>query len=144
MIPCTDCGAEMKSDGYLLSCPNCPERVQMGSTPLSDMFRRNAKFTNYVRQQNPTNVNIKDNLSWLVFNTLALGAEWGELAQEIPWKWWKEGKIDEGKIAEELIDALHFMFNIFDELGYGPDDIYRAYVEKNEENWKRFRERWES
>ncbi len=111
---------------------------------LKDMVARNKLFTDYVREKNPLNVNIGDTMSWLAFNGLALGAEWGEVIRELPWKWWKTQDMDGDRVAGELIDMFHFMFDMLDELGYGPEEIWMSYVAKNEENWRRFRENWES
>lgn len=141
MDTCPVCVAETKPRGNYSKCVRCGFEFHFDDM-LRDIVRRNKLFTDYVRNKNPTNVNIGESLSWLVFNALALGAEWGELAQEIPWKWWKEGKIEKEKIAGELIDMFHFVLVIFDEIGYTSEDIWQAYIAKNEENWKRFRKRW--
>jgi dimeric dUTPase (all-alpha-NTP-PPase superfamily) len=61
-----------------------------------------------------------------------------ELQRETNWKWWKkEGKIDYGKIKEEIIDIWHFLLQISIESGLDPKTLVEKYMDKNKENLDR-------
>ena len=71
-----------------------------------------------------------------------LTVELGEFLVELPgFKDWKkypqDMPIDNGAAKEELIDALHFMLNIFLAMGMSAEDIYRTYLCKADVNQQR-------
>lgn len=113
-----------------------------GKDMLADIIERNKSFTQFARKYSPLKKEIPKG-EFLRRLYIAIVSEVGELSHEIPFKWWGRGvdEINEERIAEELVDQLHFIFIMFDEIGYSAGDIYDAYIEKNNENWKRFKEK---
>ena len=48
---------------------------------------------------------------------------------------------DRMRALEELVDLLHFFMVAVDDLGFTATDLYKAYIQKNDHNWKRFKEK---
>ncbi len=81
-----------------------------------------------------------DQSTWVQKEVLALLAELAELLDEVNFKWWKEPRpVDPERVKEELVDVLHFYVSLCLKCGFGAEDIYRAYLAKNEENFRRQR-----
>lgn len=75
---------------------------------------------------------------WVVGLTIAMESEIDEIRREVNWRWWKNPKpIDMDALQEEVIDVWHFLLALSREVGLGPDDIHRIYMEKNAENHAR-------
>lgn len=128
---------------------------------LVDMFIRNRKFTEFTRANNPRTGSLPEDAIKqtplldsdvkkrlvdevrLMRVYFAMQDELAEYMAHLPWKWWGRGvhTLDKEKMLEELIDLLHFVFVAVDDMGYTPQDIYHAYVKKNNHNWKRFKEK---
>ena len=125
---------------------------------LTDMFERNSKLTKFLRENAPRGDMPEDILQTIeqtpevvaaiqevrtLRNTLAMYAETAEYNDETKFKWWGRGAWEQQKpkSLEELIDLLHFFFIAVEDLGYGPNDIYKEYCRKNEVNWQRFKEK---
>jgi dimeric dUTPase (all-alpha-NTP-PPase superfamily) len=71
-------------------------------------------------------------------NMLAIIVELSESLQETAWKpWKKQQETDYKKLKEELVDALHFMLNLFIFAGMNAEDIFNEYMKKNKVNFKR-------
>jgi dimeric dUTPase (all-alpha-NTP-PPase superfamily) len=61
-----------------------------------------------------------------------------ELTDSVPWKWWaKYQKFDEQNARVEVVDLFHFLISLAQVLGMSADDVFAAYVKKNEVNFKR-------
>jgi NTP pyrophosphatase (non-canonical NTP hydrolase) len=76
----------------------------------------------------------------------ALIAETLELSDELGWKSWKPPKIaDKDRILGEYADLLAFLGTytayIISVIGVYPEELVQAYLEKVEENYRRFDER---
>ena len=64
-----------------------------------------------------------------------LSNEVEELRNTPPWKYWSRNeKFEREEAREEAINILHFLLQVFDELGMDASDIYNEYMEKNEVN----------
>jgi dimeric dUTPase (all-alpha-NTP-PPase superfamily) len=64
--------------------------------------------------------------------------EMAELTDSVPWKWWaKYQKFDEQNARVEVIDLFHFLISIAQVLGMSADDVYQAYLKKNQVNHQR-------
>jgi len=75
---------------------------------------------------------------WILNYTRALSQELAELTDSVPWKWWaKYQKFDEQNARVEVVDCLHFLISMAQVLGMSADDVFAAYVKKNEVNLKR-------
>ena len=54
------------------------------------------------------------------------------------WKWWaKYQKFDEQNARVEVVDLFHFLISLAQVLGMSADDVFNAYVKKNEVNCQR-------
>lgn len=111
---------------------------------LIDMYEKNCRLTSSVVKEDPAllRLEIKSD-RFRRLNTIAMLSELGESTHYLNWKWWGRGvdHTDREKYVEELIDLLHFVFAGFQSFGMTAEDIHKAYITKNEENWKRFKEK---
>ena len=68
---------------------------------------------------------------WVLNYCRAMGQEIAELTDSVPWKWWaKYQKL-------EVVDLFHFLISLAQVLGMSADDVFAAYVKKNEVNFQR-------
>lgn len=75
---------------------------------------------------------------WILNYCRAMGQELAELTDSVPWKWWaKYQKFDEQNARVEVVDLLHFLISMAQVLGMSADDVFAAYVKKNEVNLRR-------
>jgi dimeric dUTPase (all-alpha-NTP-PPase superfamily) len=75
---------------------------------------------------------------WILNYCRAMGQELAELTDSVPWKWWaKYQKFDEQNARVEVVDLLHFLISMAQVLGMSADDVFQAYVKKNEVNLRR-------
>jgi dimeric dUTPase (all-alpha-NTP-PPase superfamily) len=75
---------------------------------------------------------------WLLNYTRAMTQEIAELTDSVPWKSWaKYQKFDEQNARVEVVDLFHFLISMAQVLGMSADDVFAAYVKKNEVNFKR-------
>lgn len=75
---------------------------------------------------------------WILNYTRAMQQEMAELIDSVPWKWWaKYQKFDEQNARVEVVDLFHFLVSMAQVLGMSADDIYQAYLKKNEINHQR-------
>lgn len=75
---------------------------------------------------------------WVLNYCRAMSQEIAELTDSIPWKWWaKYQTFDEQNARVEVIDLFHFLISIAQVLNMSPEDLYQAYLKKNEVNNKR-------
>jgi len=76
-------------------------------------------------------------------NIIAMYREIGEYVDCHSLKWWGRGvdELDREHAIEEMIDLLHFVMIGFDLLDCTPEEIYHEYVNKNDENWERFKKK---
>jgi dimeric dUTPase (all-alpha-NTP-PPase superfamily) len=84
------------------------------------------------------NINDEEKAKWILNYTRAMSQEMAELIDSVPWKWWaKYQKFDEQNAKVEVIDLFHFLISIAQTLGLTADDVFNAYLKKNEVNHKR-------
>ena len=75
---------------------------------------------------------------WVLNYCRAMGQEIAELTDSVPWKWWaKYQKLDEQNARVEVVDLFHFLISLAQTLGMSADDVFAAYVKKNEVNFQR-------
>lgn len=75
---------------------------------------------------------------WVLNYCRAMSQEIAELTDSVPWKWWaKYQKFDEQNARVEVVDLFHFLISLAQVLGMSADDVFAAYVKKNEVNFKR-------
>jgi len=79
-----------------------------------------------------------DKTKWLLNYCRAMTQEVAELTDSVPWKWWaKYQKFDEQNARVEVVDLFHFLISLAQVIGMSADDVFAAYVKKNEVNFKR-------
>lgn len=84
------------------------------------------------------NMNEEEKTKWLLNYTRAMQQELAELTDSVPWKWWaKYQKFDGQNARVEVVDLFHFLISMAQVLGMSADDVFAAYVKKNEVNFKR-------
>ncbi|MDP0501731.1 MAG: dUTPase [Verrucomicrobiota bacterium JB022] len=75
---------------------------------------------------------------WVLNYTRAMQQEMAELVDSVPWKWWaRYQEFDLQNARVEVIDLFHFLVSLAQTLGMTPDDVFQAYLKKNEVNHKR-------
>lgn len=75
---------------------------------------------------------------WVLNYCRAMSQELAELTDSVPWKWWaKYQKFDEQNARVEVVDLFHFLISLAQVLGMSADDVFQAYVKKNEVNLRR-------
>src|SRR6201985_1377845 len=85
-----------------------------------------------------TSLSDEDKAKWILNYTRAMNQEIAELIDSVPWKWWaKYQKFDEQNARVEVVDLFHFLISMAQVLGMSADDVFNAYVKKNEVNFKR-------
>lgn len=83
-------------------------------------------------------MNEEEQTKWLLNYTRAMTQELAELTDSVPWKWWaKYQKFDAQNAKVEVVDLFHFLISMAQVLGMSADDVFNAYVKKNEVNFKR-------
>ena len=61
-----------------------------------------------------------------------------ELIDSVPWKWWARYQTyDRQNARVEVVDLFHFLISIAQVLGMSADDVYQAYLKKNQVNHER-------
>lgn len=80
----------------------------------------------------------EDKAKWVLNYTRAMQQELAELVDSVPWKWWaRYQKFDEQNARVEVVDLFHFLVSLAQVLGMSPEDVYQAYLKKNEVNHQR-------
>jgi dimeric dUTPase (all-alpha-NTP-PPase superfamily) len=80
----------------------------------------------------------EEKTKWILNYCRAMTQEIAELTDSVPWKWWaKYQKFDEQNARVEVVDLFHFLISLAQVLGMSADDVFAAYVKKNEVNFKR-------
>ena len=83
-------------------------------------------------------MNEEEKTRWILNYTRAMTQEIAELVDSVPWKWWaKYQKFDEQNARVEVVDLFHFLISLAQVLGMSADDVFAAYMKKNEVNFKR-------
>lgn len=80
----------------------------------------------------------QEKVYWTLNYCRAMSQEIAELTDSVPWKWWaKYQKFDEQNARVEVVDLFHFLISLAQVLGMSADDVFNAYLKKNEVNLKR-------
>jgi dimeric dUTPase (all-alpha-NTP-PPase superfamily) len=105
------------------------------------------KFDEVFRMQDALNRRIgvalpppseEEKAKWILNYTRAMQQEIAELVDSVPWKWWaKYQKFDEQNARVEVVDLFHFLISLAQTLGMSAEDVFQAYVKKNQVNLQR-------
>ena len=80
----------------------------------------------------------EEKTKWVLNYTRAMSQELAELTDSVPWKWWaKYQEFDQQNARVEVVDLFHFLISLAQTLGMSSDDVYQAYLKKNEVNFQR-------
>jgi dimeric dUTPase (all-alpha-NTP-PPase superfamily) len=80
----------------------------------------------------------EEKTKWILNYCRAMTQEIAELTDSVPWKWWaKYQNFDQQNARVEVVDLFHFLISAAQVLGMSADDVFNAYVKKNEVNFKR-------
>ncbi len=83
-------------------------------------------------------LSVEEKTKWVLNYTRAMQQELAELIDSVPWKWWaRYQEFDEQNARVEVIDLFHFLVSLAQVLGMSPDDLYNAYLKKNQVNHQR-------
>ena len=84
------------------------------------------------------NMTDEQKTEWTLNYCRAMSQDLAELTDSVPWKWWaKYQKLDEQNARVEVVDLFHFLISLAQVLGMSADDVYEAYLIKNEVNFQR-------
>jgi dimeric dUTPase (all-alpha-NTP-PPase superfamily) len=80
----------------------------------------------------------EEKTKWVLNYCRAMSQEIAELTDSVPWKWWaKYQQFDPQNARVEVVDLFHFLISLAQVLGMSADDVFAAYLKKNEVNFKR-------
>jgi dimeric dUTPase (all-alpha-NTP-PPase superfamily) len=80
----------------------------------------------------------EEQTKWILNYTRAMQQEMAELIDSVPWKWWaKYQKFDAQNARVEVVDLFHFLISMAQVLGMSAEDVFAAYVKKNQVNLQR-------
>ena len=109
---------------------------------LEDIFQRQSALAMYYHQTRPDGFYSWPPLDRCTTWTRSIVHECCELDNELNWKPWKNPKSLDTNREERLMetaDILHFLVQLALDQGFTAEELYRAYVAKNEENRERQR-----
>ncbi len=83
-------------------------------------------------------MNDEDRAKWILNYIRAMQQELAELTDSVPWKWWaKYQEFDKQNAKVEIVDLFHFLISLAQVIGMSADDVYEAYLKKNQVNHER-------
>ena len=113
---------------------------QMSESPkdkLEELFRMQQSLNARIGVHTEA-MSEEEQTKWLLNYTRAMNQEMAELIDSVPWKWWaKYQKFDAQNARVEVVDLFHFLISMAQVLGMSAEDVFNAYVKKNEVNFKR-------
>src|SRR4029453_16668042 len=99
---------------------------------LEELFRLQKNLNQRIGV-NTDNMTDADRQQWLLHYCRAMSQEVAELTDCVPWKWWaKYQTFDRQNARVEVVDLFHFLISAAQVLGMSADDVFNAYVKKNE------------
>jgi len=107
-----------------------------GKDKLDMIFELQEKFDqDVIKNRQLENIQPEE---WIQKQTLAVMSELAELLNEVNFKWWKNPKeVNTMNVKEELIDILHFFVGMCNRIGMSSTELFKIYIEKNKENFRR-------
>lgn len=107
------------------------------SDQLRELFRMQQALNQRIGV-NTDGMNEAEKTKWILNYCRAMSQEMAELTDSVPWKWWaKYQKFDEQNAKVEVVDLFHFLVSLAQTLGMTADDVYQAYLKKNQVNHQR-------
>jgi dimeric dUTPase (all-alpha-NTP-PPase superfamily) len=107
------------------------------SDQLCELFRMQQALNERIGVKTDS-MSEEEKTKWILNYCRAMTQELAELTDSVPWKWWaKYQKFDEQNARVEVVDLFHFLISLAQVLGMSADDVFAAYLKKNEVNFKR-------
>ena len=104
---------------------------------LEELFRMQQSLNERIGVQTKS-MGEEEQTKWLLNYSRAISQEMAELIDSVPWKWWaKYQKFDAQNARVEVVDMFHFLISMAQVLGMSAEDVFNAYVKKNEVNFQR-------
>ena len=104
---------------------------------LRELFRMQKALNERIGVQTE-GMSDEEKTKWILNYNRAMTQELAELTDSVPCKWWaKYQKFDQQNARVEVVDLFHFLISLAQVLGMSADDVFAAYVKKNEVNFKR-------
>jgi dimeric dUTPase (all-alpha-NTP-PPase superfamily) len=104
---------------------------------LRELFRMQQELNERIGV-NTEGMSEPDKTKWVLNYCRAMSQEIAELTDSVPWKWWaRYQKFNEQNARVEVVDLFHFLISLAQVLGMSADDVFNAYVKKNEVNFQR-------
>jgi len=104
---------------------------------LGELFRMQKSLNERIGVRTE-GMNDDEKTKWILNYCRAMSQELAELTDSVPWKWWaRYQKFDEQNARVEVVDLFHFLISLAQVLGMSADDVFNAYVKKNEVNLQR-------
>ncbi len=104
---------------------------------LEEIFRLQAALNDRIGVRT-ADLNEAEQTQWVLNYVRAMQQELAELVDSVPWKWWaKYQTFDKQNARVEVVDLFHFLVSLAQVLGMTPDDVYQAYLKKNNVNHQR-------
>jgi dimeric dUTPase (all-alpha-NTP-PPase superfamily) len=107
---------------------------------LEDIFARQNDLATFYRLVRPDGFYSQEPMSRCTTWTRAIIHECCELDNELNWKPWKNpADLAENRQARllEMADILHFLVQLALDQGFSAEEVYQAYLAKNQENRSR-------
>ena len=82
-------------------------------------------------------MNDEQRCKWILNYVRAMQQELAELTDSVPWKEAKYQDFDKQNAKVEIVDLFHFLISLAQVMGMSADDVFQAYLKKNEVNHKR-------
>lgn len=112
-------------------------KKKMNVDKLEHIYELQREFNQRVKVPQDFFDRVHDQQQWLHKMILATQQELAELVDSTQWAWWKPQNFDLQNAKVEVIDILHFVLSMAQILGMTPEDIYQAFLAKQEVNHKR-------
>jgi len=128
-----------KPNGFLLAWNPGKRKSGFMNQPdqLREMFRMQMALNERIGVKTASMTD-DEKTRWLLNYCRAMSQEIAELTDSVPWKWWaKYQTLDVQNARVEVVDLFHFLISAAQVLGMSADDVYTAYLKKNEVNFKR-------
>jgi NTP pyrophosphatase (non-canonical NTP hydrolase) len=111
-----------------------------GYDMLVDIFGRQAELAEFYREMRPDGFYSWPPRERCTTWTRAIVHECCELDNELNWKPWKNARDLDANRDErlyEMADILHFFVQLALDQGFNAEEMYAAYIAKNDENRRR-------
>jgi dimeric dUTPase (all-alpha-NTP-PPase superfamily) len=135
-LPCVACA---RAAEFPLACPPPRRNPRRMAEPdqLRELFRLQRALNERIGVHTG-GMSEDEKTRWVLNYCRAMGQELAELTDSVPWKWWaKYQKFDEQNARVEVVDLFHFLISLAQVLGMSADDVFQAYLKKNQVNFQR-------